>query len=472
VINSPSDEPVEGHSAYHVVRSANLKTQRGERVRLPPKLGEGSSEAVWRAAMSDLDAMIAVDLFCGAGGLGYGLQQAGFTVAAGIDSDPDSCETHAANLLSRTLCLDVREIEDPSGLMDELRIPRVDVIVGGPPCQGFSLAGMAKIRSLTSEQREQIYARNYLYREFLRFVDILKPLFFIMENVPHLSCYADGLIVSEIERDFDALGYRVYNELLDAANYGVPQMRRRLFFIGTRIGWVYRRPRPTHGHVLPLRTLADAIGELPAVTAPSLIEQLPYVPRIRPEIGAPGEYADLMRSRMSADQENILFDHLVRPVRDDDSQIFRSMRPGDRYRDVDQRYRRYKLERSKRDGRYSFADRYQKLRWDRPCSTITAHICRDGYRYIYPDDDQPRTLSVREAARVQSFPDHFRFAGYRSSRFRQIGNAVPPLLAEAIGRSVARAIKSYRLGQLQEPEWQPPLRGFRSALTPAEVEQR
>jgi DNA (cytosine-5)-methyltransferase 1 len=429
-------------------------------------------KARWQAAVNDPEGFVALDLFCGAGGLSYGFEQAGFFIAAGIDSDPDSCETHAANFLSKTYCCDIRTVSDPRQLMEDLQIPRVSVIVGGPPCQGFSLAGRAKVQSLNAAERNEIYSRNYLYREFLRFVQVLRPLFFVIENVPHLSSFSDGVISREIERDFDALGlgYRVYYELLDSANYGVPQTRRRLFFIGTRIGWVYRRPRPTHGTALPVRTLADAIADLPAVTAPSLVEEVAYVPRARPDLGVTDEYPRLMRSAMSSNERGLLFDHVVRPVREDDIEIFGSMRPGGRYRDVDSRYRRYEIKRV--GDEEFFADRYYKLPWDKPSVTITAHMAKDGYRYIYPDSDQSRTLSVREAARVQSFPDNFRFAGYRTSRFRQIGNAVPPLLAEAIGRSIARAIREHRISQIGEHEWQAPhlrIRGTHATAARAEV---
>lgn len=445
-------------AARGIIRSENLKTCRGQRVRLDPMVAGPEGEAAWRAAFSDPDALVAVDLFAGAGGLSWGFQQAGFVMAAGIDNDVDACETHAANLLSKTLCRDIQTIKDPCALMEELGIPRVDVIVGGPPCQGFSLAGRAKVRSLSKNLQDEIYARNYLYREFVRFVGALKPLFFVMENVPHLSSFSDGVIAQAIENDFNALGYRVYHELLEAAHYGVPQTRRRLFFIGTRIGWVYRRPRATHGTALPLRTLADAISDLPAVSSPSLMEELRYVPRERPDLRVTKDYVALMRSAMPPPQRDRVFDHVVRPVRHDDTEIFQSMRPGDRYRDIDARYRRYEIKRV--DGDEYFADRYYKLRWDQPCVTITAHMAKDGYRYIHPDNDQPRTLSVREAARIQSFPDHFRFAGYRTSRFRQVGNAVPPLLAEAIARALARAIRNHQQWGLEEHDWQPHLPGL------------
>lgn len=447
-----------------VVRSKNLSTHRGSRVRLQPGLRGEEATSAWQTALVEPESLLAIDLFCGAGGLSYGFQQAGFIIAAGIDNDMDACETHAANCFSRTLCLDIQTVKSPQALMEELEVPRVDVIIGGPPCQGFSLAGQARIRSLSKEMQDEIHARNYLYREFVRFVGDLKPLFFLLENVPHLNSFSDGIIARAIARDFDALGYCVYSPLLlEAADFGVPQKRRRLFIIGSRVGWVYRPPRPTHGTVRPVRTLADAIADLPPVQAPSLVEELVYTPCERPDLDVSGEYAALMRSAIPPSQQTVLFDHVVRPVREDDAEIFCAMRPGDRYRDVDPRYRRYALKRSQRDGRYHFADRYYKLRWDQPCGTITAHMAKDGYRYIYPDHDQARTLSVREAARVQSFPDHFRFAGYRTSRFRQIGNAVPPLLAEAIARALARAIREYRQGEARGDAWQPSLPGLNLA---------
>jgi DNA (cytosine-5)-methyltransferase 1 len=411
---------------------------------------------------------VAIDLFCGAGGLSYGFQEAGFVCALGIDQDADACETHAANLFSKTRCLDIQTITCPPKLMEELGIPRVDVIIGGPPCQGFSLVGRGKVRSLSREVQDRISRQNYLYREFVRFVKALHPQFFVMENVPHLSSFADGIMMQAIREDFDTLGYDIYPEVLEAAQYGVPQHRRRLFIIGTRIGWVYRRPRTTHGDTIPVRTLADAIADLPPVQAPSLLEELPYIPRRPPDVNVSEAYTALMRSTVPHVHQGAIFDHVVRPVRKDDYVIFRAMKQGDRYRDVDPQYRRYAMKRSQRDGRDAFADRYYKLRWDQPCVTITAHMAKDGYRYIHPDIDQPRTLSVREAARIQSFPDHFRFAGYRTSRFYQIGNAVPPLLAEAIGRSIARALREYRQGISREHEqifqWQPLLPGFSKAL--------
>jgi DNA (cytosine-5)-methyltransferase 1 len=411
------------------IRSLNLPTHRGEIVVLPERSGSPAEDNHWKTALHNPNSFIVLDLFCGAGGMSLGFEDAGFVVAAGIDTNPSACQTHAANFPGKTLNYDLQAIDDPSSLLQELGIPRIDVIIGGPPCQGFSKAGLSKLRSLELQDtavRQEIDARNRLYKHFVRFVAELKPLFFVMENVPHLNTYAQGIIARDIQKDFTALGYTVQPVVLNAAHFGVPQSRRRLFFIGSRIGAIWRAPRPAFSDAP--RTLRDAIGDLPVVQAPSLIERLPYQPQ------QATQYQALMRSRVSMEDRDVIYDHIVRPIREDDIEIFKLMQPGGKYRDIPEHYRRYRSD--------TFDDKYYKLPWDLPGNTITAHMAKDGYRYIHPD--QVRTLSVREAARVQSFPDHFRFAGSRSARFIQIGNAVPPILAQAIAESVLRALQRHR----------------------------
>jgi site-specific DNA-cytosine methylase len=283
-----------------------------------------------------------------------------------------------------------------------------------------------------------------------------------------------------IRSHFDDLGYNIGTTdqpgqplLLDAEDFGVPQTRRRLFFIGFRRGRTapVRAPRETHHGAmvqprsryttrpqqlplggrtlrdrlptffLPLpRTVADAIADLPLLRPPALDFELPYSGQVTRELverGAlrdPG-YRELMRTRVPGVSRNLIFDHVVRPVRDDDAEAFRYLPEGGIYADIPEEYRRYRLERD------HFEDRYFRLPWDQPARAITAHIAKDGYWYIHPDPEQGRTLSVREAARIQSFPDHFRFAGLRTNMYRQIGNAVPPLLAIAIAERVRQAIE-------------------------------
>lgn len=409
-------------------RSADLPCTKGELIHLPPRLAGEATQQEWLARVNDPTSIITLDLFSGCGGMSQGFEDAGFFVAAAIDALPSACETHAANFLSKSIHADIHTI-DPQRLLDELGLPRVDVIIGGPPCQGFSVVGRARVRSLLPEQQEEILARNDLYLQYLRFVEALNPLMFIMENVPHFKTYEDGVVYKNVIAECDRLGYFHYDNMLVASDFGVPQMRRRLFIVGSRIGRIFMWPRPTHA-THPV-SLSDAIGDLPAVQPPSLAEALSYA-----DSQPLSAYVRLMRSRVAPSERQIVRDHIVRPVRDDDRKIFAKMRPGSKYRDIDAIYKRY--------GNKSFHDRYLMLNPNLPCNTITAHMAKDGYRYIHWDTAQLRTLSVREAARVQSFGDHFRFAGSRTGRFVQIGNAVPPLLAEALGRQVRRAIQRHR----------------------------
>jgi DNA (cytosine-5)-methyltransferase 1 len=201
----------------------------------------------------------------------------------------------------------------------------------------------------------------------------------------------------------------------------------------------------------PPRTLADAIADLPPLHPPALDHVREYLWQERPDLAGRGDITDpdyrvMMRAGMRPGEEQLVYDHVVRPVREDDAEAFRYMPEGGTYNDVPERYRRYRLERE------HFEDRYFRLPWGQPARAITAHIAKDGYWYIHPDVDQGRTLSVREAARVQSFPDHFRFAGFRTNMYTQIGNAVPPLLAAAIARQIRQSIERGGGGT-----WSPPM---------------
>jgi DNA (cytosine-5)-methyltransferase 1 len=464
------------------LRSADLPTTRGAVVRLSPLL-DTSSQRDWEARVVDSRSIIVLDLFCGAGGLSLGFQDEGFFVAAGIDSDARAVETHAANFLARSCTRDLRGITADGVhwlVQDELGLPRVDVIVGGPPCQGFAGVGQAKIRSLDHVTRARLQKRNHLYREFVAFVSALQPLCFVMENVPHLRSYEGGHIFDMIRYDFDRIGYDIGTSdkpgeplVLNAEEFGAPQTRRRLFFLGYRRGATaaIAAPRTTNmglvpsrirvesqpvqlalggtdarerlaSYFLPLpRTLADAIADLPSLHPPALEHVREYQRVRRPDLISDralrdhDTYLELMHGGMPAGSEQLIFDHVVRPVREDDAEAFKFIPPGGTYEDVPSDYRRYKLRRD------HFEDRYFRLPWGQPSRAITAHIAKDGYWYIHPDVDQGRTLSVREAARVQTFPDHFRFAGHRTSMYRQIGNAVPPLLARAIARRIREAIE-------------------------------
>jgi DNA (cytosine-5)-methyltransferase 1 len=191
---------------------------------------------------------------------------------------------------------------------------------------------------------------------------------------------------------------------------------------------------------LPIaRSVADAIADLPALCPPALAHVISYLPQHRVDLIQRGaltdpDYRDLMRVDMLHDQADLVLDHVVGPVRQDDAEAFLNIPEGGNYLDVPVEYRRYRVEHD------HFVDRYFRLQWDRPSRGVTAHIAKDGHQYIHPDVAQGRMLSVREAARIHSFPDWFRFAGYRTSMYRQIGDSVPPLLAWALAERICEAI--------------------------------
>jgi DNA (cytosine-5)-methyltransferase 1 len=365
-----------------------------------------------------------VDVFCGAGGLSLGLQDAGFSVLVGADSDLASVQTHVANLRGLGY---VGDLTDPSDLLAHLSawgIGTIDLLAGGVPCQPFSRAGQSKLRSLVADgARSKDDARTHLWSSFLTMVESLAPRAVLVENVPDLASWDEGAVLINLREGLRDLGYWTDARLLEAHQYGVPQHRARLFLVGLRDRERFPWPRPT-GRA----NIRDALGDLPEVDGGQRNEVLPY--------GGPprSELQRRLRRGVATDHRALIHDHITRAVRPDDAEAFALMRPGQTYIDLPQRLRRYRSD--------IFHDKYKRLEWDALSRTITAHIAKDGYWYIHPSQD--RTLSIREAARLQTFPDWYRFAGFPSVRYRQIGNAVPPLLAESIGRSLRSALASRR----------------------------
>ena len=373
--------------------------------------------------MKEAGRPTAIDLFCGAGGLSLGLHDAGFTVLVGADSDPFSVETHTGNLGGLGWSGD---LTDPAEFLEHLEqwgIRSVDLIAGGPPCQPFSRAGSAKIRSLVrSGERAEDDPRASLWNSFMAVVERLRPTAVLVENVPELPSWDNGAVLIGFYEALRDLGYRVDARVLDAYRHGVPQHRARLFIVGTTGAREFRWPEP----VEEPPSLRDAIGDLPPAPAAQREEVSRY-------LGTPeSRLSRRLRRGLRGEAAREICDHITRDVRPDDLEAFSLMPEGGTYADLPKRLQRYRSD--------IFTDKYKRLAWDEVSRSITAHIAKDGYWYIHPD--QPRTLSIREAARIQTFPDRFRFAGQPTHRLRQIGNAVPPLLAEALGRSLSRALSA------------------------------
>lgn len=372
---------------------------------------------------------IVLDLFAGAGGMSLGFQMAGYNIALGVEKEELPYKTYCHNFGDHECHLvDIADIFNPEAFIREYGLQKVDVIIGGPPCQGFSRVGRGKIRSLLNGSSSIHDPRNQYYKEFIRFVQELQPLYFVMENVPDMKYYADGegLLLNHALRAFEEAGYKAKAQVLQADHYGVPQARKRLFVIGNRLGEEITEPIKTH-EVTPI-TVWQAISDLPIIPHNHQNDEIPYTPRC--ELN---EYQQLMRQG----SDDCLFNHQTRRHNEQDLAAFTWLQEGGKYFELPQEFKRYRDD--------IFKDKYRKLHRDQPSWTIEAHIGKDSYRYIYPtrkgEPEPPRTILVREAARLQSFPDRFRFIGPFTRQFQQLGNAVPPLLAKAIAESILPSLK-------------------------------
>lgn len=230
--------------------------------------------------MSSQGLQLAVlDLFCGAGGMSLGFEMAGCRIGLGVEKERFACDTHRHNFGGRCHLGDIREIADPESFCRGYGLDQIDLVIGGPPCQGFARVGRGKLRSLRRDPAYIHDPRNEYYTEFLRFVEALQPTYFVMENVPDMQHYADeeGLLLGKVVLCFRSLGYTVDSAVLRADHYGVPQTRRRLFIVGSRSKRQLRWPTKTHEDK-PV-TVWEAIGDLPIVPHGHREDEIAYRPR-------------------------------------------------------------------------------------------------------------------------------------------------------------------------------------------------
>jgi DNA (cytosine-5)-methyltransferase 1 len=368
----------------------------------------------------------AADLFCGAGG-SASARRAGFDVVIGVDHDLHALATHRAHHPGLHLDWDLSDDAVLERLAELMRAADVGLISGGPPCQPFSRAGRGIIGNLVRrEMRPPADRRRDLWQSFLWLVDAVRPDAVLMENVPDLALDDDMFIMRTMVHELERIGYGVETAIVESLRYGVPQMRQRFILIGVsdgrRIAWPHRAAREREAV-----TLRDAIGDLGDVEPGWTTE---------PESGrdyasAPtSPYQELMRRGIDGGGTRRVKDHITRAVRADDLEAFRAMDATTKYSELPAELKRYRDD--------IFNDKYKRLDYDQQSRTLTAHLSRDGYAYIHPEHE--RTITVREAARIQSFPDWFRFSGPPTAAFRQIGNAVPPLLAEGLAGAISAAL--------------------------------
>lgn len=413
-------------------KTYGVKLVRGPVLRLPPHELACQDEDDLRALAPALDRPKAVDLFCGAGGLSLGLTNAGFDVILGVDHDDEALETHRAHHPGLSVNWDLGDDEVVQRVAALVRDCDVTVVAGGPPCQPFSRAGRSMMRDLVRSGRRPAHDhRRDLWESFLSIIELSVPPAVIMENVPDMALDRGMVILRAMIERLEILGYSVEERVIETWRYGVPQFRQRLIMVAIRNGIEFDWPAEVAEHV----TVKSALSDMPPVEGgwrpsngdgadPVATGWMPYG---RPE----SEFQRTMREGISAAESGRLFDHITRPVREDDARAFAQMSHDTRYSDLDPELKRYRDD--------IFDDKYKRLNWNGFSRTITAHIAKDGYWYIHPEQD--RTLTVREAARLQTFPDRIRFAGPPSAAFRQIGNAVPVRLGEAIGGAVLNALE-------------------------------
>lgn len=479
------------------------------------------------------EAPRALELCSGCGGMSLGMQAAGFELLGHVEFDETAAASYALNFKApfaekKAAWALARDMvaSDPATLASEIgligpAVEQFDVLAAGLPCQAFARIGRSKLRSVTGDDEAYVNdPRAKLYQRFLQYVEAVQPVAILIENVPDILNHGGHNVPEEICETLEKLGYSARYTLLNAAYYGVPQMRERLFLVAidSSLGVAPSFPEPSHSAKLPTgyesaRTVAlkhvpaegarfapipqarqglpkavsvkAALGDLPRITehfsAPTemrrrkLTDQLPYV-----RSTGLSDYAEKMRAWPGHQVSRTATDgHLVR-ITPRDFEIFRRMRYGGDYPHayaVAEEIFAEQLEalaKRPREGsakwvslraKYvppydasKFPNKWWKLNYAMPSRTLTAHMGKDTYSHIHWDGVQKRTISVREAARLQSFPDSFRFSGAMNAAFRQIGNAVPPLLAEAVAKRLKQDLLREPVPQTAELA-----EGFRAA---------
>ena len=361
-----------------------------------------------RAGTKGDDRPTVIDLFCGCGGLSKGFEDAGYRILLGIDHDEAALNTYNHNFRrsgARGVSIDLFDREYIKQLRKQLGGQAVDVIVGGPPCQGFSLTGP---RNFDDE-------RNRLYLAVFEAVEALKPKAFLIENVKGMKTLYGGAIKDEIVARFTGAGYVLPEpRVLCSADYGVPQIRERLFFVGIRKDLVpFDYPRPSHD---PKRyvTCEQAIGDLPSLAVDLGEEESAYM--------SPATSA--YQKRMRRKSKGVLLNHVATRHTDLVKSVIRLVPEGGNHKDLPPGVGESR----------KFNEAWTRYHSQRPSRTIdTGH--RNHFHYEFD-----RVPTVRENARLQSFPDDFQFIGTKTQQNRQVGNAVPPMLAEAIAREILKSI--------------------------------
>jgi DNA (cytosine-5)-methyltransferase 1 len=401
--------------------------------------GSETAESIRLTARTPLS----IDLFCGAGGITEGFRRAGFACIFANDIDSDAVKTFRRNHPAAEVVEGPVEEFDPYRVRLGLGVRKgeVDCLVGGPPCQGFSINAPERFLDDT---------RNALFRNYVDFLKEFEPKTLMFENVPGMLSLANGMLAEQVVREIGALGYSVSAKILFAAHYGVPQERWRLIILGSRKGYPPRHPRPTHyataranftggrnlifrlseedsAELLPYVNVQDAIGDLPRLPAGCGSEEMPYT------LGPHSRYSSLMRNGSAT-----VIHHVAPNIAAINLERLRYIQPGGSWRDIP-----YELlpKGMKQARRSDHTRRYGRLRSEGLAGTVMTKM--DPHWGAVFHHEQDRTLTVREAARLQSFPDSYTFYAARVSQYRQVGNAVPVLMAEAVANKLRGVLECW-----------------------------
>jgi DNA (cytosine-5)-methyltransferase 1 len=355
-----------------------------------------------------------VDLFTGVGGLALGFKNENFKTLLANDVDSDMCEAFKLNSPNvKIICDNIKNIK-----FKDVVSSKVDIILGGPPCQAYSTSGKRLLED----------KRAFLYHQYYRALKELMPKLFIYENVKGLLSMNGGQLFLEIKDLFSSLGYKIQAKILNAADYGVPQLRERVIIVGVLDNIKFNYPQPTHflssdtkdlflDHKKKYLTLEDALSDFPLIGNGEKSEKYAKPPQ--------NDYQKKMRLKSF-----ILTEHNSSTHSESLMRVIRNVPQGGIMKDIPKKFR----------PKTGFGNSYGRLWWNKPSTTLTRNFgTPSSARCIHPKCD--RALTTREGARLQSFNDNFQFYGSKQKKNLQIGNAVPPLLAEALAKQVKIALK-------------------------------